>query len=218
MRSALAIVGALCLACAAVASDVEGALFATLDTALEQAHENQLDLLTPEAWDDAMAARGRARTNFERNRALDTIQRYVDESKAALAHANQMAPTAREMFADVLSARADALSASADKIATKTWTKAVEQFRDAATTLEHAHPDRAKQLGTAARDGFRAAELEAIKSAILIDVRSLLDQADREKVDKYAPISLAAARQSLDEATKALNEDRYDTDRPRLFA
>ena len=218
MRFILAVVCALWLQSAVLASDVEAALFTTLDTALDQGHQNQLDLLTPEAWDDAIAARGRARTNFERNRALDTIQRYVDESKAALAHANQMAPAAREMFADVLSARTDAISASAEKMATKTWSKAVDQFHDAATTLEHGHPDRAKQLGAAARDGFRAAELEAIKSAILIDVRSLLDQADREKVDKYAPISLAAAKQSLDEATKALNEDRYDTDRPRLFA
>ena len=217
MRFAL-VVAALWLTPVAFASDVEVALFATLDTALDQGHLNQLDLLTPDAWDDAIAARGRARTNFERNRSLDTIQRYVDESKAALAHANEMAPAARALFSDVLAARADALSAGADKMATKSWTKAADQFHDAATTLEHGKSDRAKELGSAARATFRAAELEAIKSAILIDVRALLDQADREKVDKYAPLSLAAAKQSLDEATKALNEDRYDTDRPRLYA
>jgi len=217
MRLAL-VVGALWLAPAAIASDVEAALFATLDAALDQGHQNQLDLLTPDAWDDAIAARGRARTNFERNRALDTIQRYIDEAKAALSRANEMVPASRATFTEVLLARADALSANADKMATRTWGKAVDQFHDAATTLEHGHGDRAKQLAGGARDGFRAAELEAIKSAILVDVRALLDQADREKVDKYAPISLAAAKQSLAEATKALNEDRYDTDRPRLYA
>ena len=65
---------------------------------------------------------------------------------------------------------------------------------------------------------YRAAELEAIKGAILRDARHLLTQAEQENVEKYAPQTLAQARASLAEAEKAIVEDRYDTDRARLLA
>jgi outer membrane protein OmpA-like peptidoglycan-associated protein len=98
------------------------------------------------------------------------------------------------------------------------WTRATEEFRAAAAALERGRADRATEQGAEATATFRAAELEAIKDAILTDVRALLEQAERDKVDKHAPQTLAAAQASLSEAETALTEDRYDTDRPRLIA
>jgi len=202
----------------AAASEVESALFTALESALDRGHQADLHLLTPDSWEEALAAHGRARSSYERNRSLETIRRYVDQANAALTRAEEVAPEARVLFADTMAARADALSAGADKMAQKKWARAEEEFHDAASALERGRGDRAGKTGATATETYRAAELEAIKGAILIDVRALLDQAEREDVDKHAPQTLAAAQQSLAEAEAALNEDRYDTDRPRLIA
>lgn len=202
----------------ASAEDVESALFTALESAIEEARAAQLDLLTPQAWDEAIAAHGRARANFERNRSLETINRYIAASQEALARAHRAAPIARTTLGESLDARSDALSAGADRMAQKTWVRAEQQFRAAAMTLERGRSDRAQKQSAEALATFRAAELEAIQGAILIDVRELLAQAERDRVEKYAPLTLAAARQSLADAERFLIEDRYDTDRPRLVA
>jgi outer membrane protein OmpA-like peptidoglycan-associated protein len=121
-------------------------------------------------------------------------------------------------FDAALTSRSNALSAGADQLATRIFTKAEEQFRKAAITLEDGRPEKAQSQAIEAVQSYRAAELEAIKGAILRDARHLLTQAEQENVEKYAPQTLAQARASLAEAEKAIVEDRYDTDRARLLA
>jgi outer membrane protein OmpA-like peptidoglycan-associated protein len=212
------VLGLLCAAPFAAAAEVEGALFSTLEAALERGRQAELPLLAPESWAAAAEAHGRARESFERNRSLETIERQIAESTAALERANALAPEARTLFGGVLHARRDALSAGADSMAQKNWTRAEERFHDAAVALERGRADRGQRDGDEALEVYRAAELEAIQGAILIDVRELLEQAERENVDKHAPKALAAARQSLADAERFLVEDRYDLDRPRLIA
>ncbi len=217
MRSALTLCFIL-LAPIVNATELEATLFGALESALDRAKQEQLDVLTPNAWNDAIAAHARARTNFERSRSLETIRRYIGDAERALAAANAAAPLAKLTLQKEMAARADALSANANRLAPRTWQKAEDQLRKAATTLEGGRSNRAQKQGAEALDLFRAAELEAIKGAILIDARGLLDRADQDKVERYAPRSLAAARESLAAAEKSLAEDRYDTDKPRLLA
>src|SRR5690606_9927126 len=52
----------------------------------------------------------------------------------------------------------------------------------------------------------------------LNETRSLLEIADDLRAPRYAPLSYERARELLAEAEKSLNDDRYDTDRPRNLA
>jgi outer membrane protein OmpA-like peptidoglycan-associated protein len=217
MRVLVAFVALLTM-CSASGDSVEASLFTNLDAQLAQAREEQMPLLAPEAWDAAMRAASSARTSFERNRSLTTIQKSIDAATAALASAHDTMRLGRVTFEGALGDRASALSAGADKLAPQTFATAEEQFRKAAVSLEHGRSDKAQSLAAEAVQSYRNAELEAIKGAILRDARHLLAQADEEKVAKYAPRTLAEARASLAEAESALVEDRYDTDRPRLLA
>ena len=65
---------------------------------------------------------------------------------------------------------------------------------------------------------YRDAELIAIKAQYLTETRRLLADADRARVGRYAPVTLGKAQQLLAEAERELNENRYDTDRPRNLA
>jgi len=202
----------------ATAETTEEALLRDLDAALAQAREQQMPLLAPEAWTKATEASTNAHKDFDRHRSLAAVQKNVDHATAALASAHETMRLGRVTFEAVLASRSSALSAGADKLAAKLWTDGEKQFHNAATSLEWGRSDKAQTLAATAVESFRSAELEAIQGAILRDARNLLTQADEERVEKYAPQTLALARASLAEAESALVSDRYDTDRPRLLA
>jgi outer membrane protein OmpA-like peptidoglycan-associated protein len=76
----------------------------------------------------------------------------------------------------------------------------------------------AKRRDIEATTLYRDAELVAIKAVYLSETRRLLADAERAKVDRYAPITLDKARQLLADAERELNENRYDSDLPRSLA
>lgn len=202
----------------AAADGVEASLFTKVDAAMAQARQDQMALLAPLAWGKATQAYDRARDNFEKNRALSQITKSIDEASAAIAGSADAVRVARTTFETTLTTRSNALSAEADKIAPRTFARAEEQFLKAATTLERGGFSKAPSQAAEAAESYRAAELEAIKGAILRDAGHLLEQADDEDVDDYAPLTLTKARESYAEAERAIVEDRYDTDRARLLA
>ena len=61
-------------------------------------------------------------------------------------------------------------------------------------------------------------ELIAIKANYLNETRDLIAMAEKLKAERYAPESLTNARTLLTSAETALNENRYDTDKPRSLA
>ncbi len=202
---------------AAAASTAPSPL-AKADAAMAQAREDDMPLLAPEAWDKVTDAYARAKDAVDRNRAQSQIDKYVDEVTEAINGAADTVRIGHTTFDATLTSRSNALSAGADQLAARIYTKAEEQFRKAAITLESGRPEKAQSQALEAVQSYRAAELEAIKGAILRDARQLLTQAEQENVEKHAPQTLAQARVSLAEAEKAIVEDRYDTDRARLLA
>jgi len=53
---------------------------------------------------------------------------------------------------------------------------------------------------------------------LLTEARSLIAQADEQKVEKFAPRSLQAARRNLAQAEQEINHNRYDTSVPKSLA
>jgi OmpA-OmpF porin, OOP family len=201
----------------AAAASTDGSL-AKADAAMAQARENDMPLLAPEAWDDATKAYADAKDAVDHNRSRAQIDKYVDQVTKAINSSANTVRVGHSTFEATMTSRNNAISAGADQLAARMFTKAEEQFRKAAITLENGKPDKAQAQAAEAVQSYRAAELEAIKGAILRDARHLLTQADQENVEKYAPLTLGQARASLIEAEKAIVEDRYDTDRARLLA
>jgi OOP family OmpA-OmpF porin len=202
----------------AVGASVDESLFTKIDAAMNQARDDQMPLLAPEAWDKATEAYNRARDSFDHNRPPAQINKYIDQASAAIAGSADVVRLGHTTFETVLTSRANALSANADELSARIYKSAEEQFHKAAANLEHGRMEKAQTQAVEAVQSYRAAELDAIKGQILRDARHLLAQADQENVEKYAPLTLAQARASIAEADRAIVEDRYDTDRARLLA
>ncbi len=209
-----------CLIFSAAASGqtVKDSLFKDANAALEAAKAVQADLLAPRSFGDGMESYQEAQERFERGRDLNTIKANLAEAVAAFNKATKATELAGVTMASLLKTRSDAVNANASRSARNLWETAEDRFQSIASDVERGRIKTAQRKLPAAEAAYREAELAAIKATYLDDTKALLTQADKQRVERYAPKTLEKSKRLLAEAEKELTENRYDTDRPRSLA
>lgn len=200
------------------ADGLRGTLFGAADRALESANEYRASLLAPRSYAAGAESYRRAESIFASGGDLDDIRRYLAEAQSEFSRAAVAANAARTIFTSTLDARADAVNAEAERYVPDAWRDAEGNLTEAAERLERGREESARRQAAEAEELYRSAELTAIKTNYLHETATLLETADEQRASRYAPESYQRARQLLNEAEKALTEDRYDTDRPRNLA
>jgi len=212
----------LCLltlaAATAGAQELRAALFEDADAARAAAQELQASLFSPRHWERGVKDYEAAEAGLERGRSVDYIRGKLADAEQEFREAAEAAELARITLATVIETRQDAREAEAPARSAPIWEDAEEQFGDAIRELESGDLQDAQERAGEAESLYRDAELSAIKSRYLSETRRLLEEADRARVERYAPITLARSKRLLQQAEKELNENRYDTDLPRSLA
>ena len=196
----------------------KGNLFNEAMQALSIANGASANILAPNDYSKGSEHYQKAEVLFGKKKTTNKVQIELTEATAALKRATRNAELARLTFASTLKARNDAKGVDAQRLAGNAWKKAEEDLLQAASKLEDGNLKRAKSLAEDAEKQYREAELAAIKSSYLDEARTLIKQADKEKVDRYAPKTLLNAKTLLAAAEKELTENRYDIDYPRSLA
>ena len=199
----------------AFGQDLRNALFKDADQALKDARAAKAELLAPQSFSRGMNAYHRAEDDLKRGRNIDRIRNELGDATKDFHAASEASQIAVITLASAIKTRDDASNANAKTFAPDEWNKAEGTFNSAARRLESGDIRSARGRAKDAEDQYRDAELTAIKAQYLSKTRALLAQADRAKVSKYAPKTLAHAHALLDQAEAALTKDRYDTDLPR---
>ena len=192
--------------------------FRDVDTARKAADALDARLLAPDSYADGESAYTDAEEGLERGRNIEYVRRKVAEAEESFRAATTAAEMAHTVLAQVMKSRQDAANAKAPELARDTWDKAQREFGNAIRYLERGDLKNAKKNDIEATTYYRDAELIAIKAQYLTDTRNLLADADRAKVGRYAPLTLARAQRLLADAERELSENRYDTDLPRSLA
>ena len=159
-----------------------------------------------------------AEVALERGRNIETVRSNAADATRYFKTATAAAELAATKLAQVMKSRQDAANARAPELSTEIWNEAQEKFGDAIRLLERGDLKGTTRREVEATSLYRDAELVAIKAQYLSETRRLLADADRARVGRYAPITLNRAKQLLANAERELNENRYDTDRPRSLA
>jgi outer membrane protein OmpA-like peptidoglycan-associated protein len=193
-------------------------LFAQTDEALKAANEARANILAPKNYADAAKHYRDAEEKLRRGRSIESIKKDLSDAAKSLRLAVDATRIAGVTLTTAIQARNDAVEADAAKFSSELWRDAEEKFASAATRLEDGNVNSARSRASDAEKLYRNAELAAIKANYLDETRRLISQADDEKVERYAPRTLAKARTLLAQAERALNENRYDTDEPRSLA
>jgi len=221
-RSLVAVVAVLSvITVTAVAQDqqyLRDTLFAQTDEALKAANEARANVLAPKNYADAARYYRSAEAKLERGRSIESIKKDLSNAAESLRKAVESTRLAGVTLTAAIQARDDAEAASAETFAEAQWREAEEKFAGAAGRLEDGNMRSARSRATEAEALYRAAELTAIKANYLDGTRRLIGQAKEDRVERYAPRTLAKAETLLARAEKALSENRYDTDEPRSLA
>ena len=198
--------------------DLRETLFAQTDQALKAANEARANVLAPKNYGDAAAHYRSAEDKLKRGKSIESIKKDLDAAAQSMRKAVEATRIAGVTLASAIQARNDAEEADAAKYASEQWRDAEVKFASAAKRLEEGNVNSARSRGNDAEELFRIAELAAIKANYLDETRRLIKQADDDRVERYAPKTLAKAESLLAQAEKALTENRYDTDEPRSLA
>ena len=198
--------------------NLRATLFGPADEALAAANGQRASLLAPDSYAEGAEAYRRAEDILADGGGIEAIQRNLARARDDFTKAAADAEIAGARFTAALDARADADSAEAARYAPELWRDAEQTLTEAASRLARGRENSADDRADTARGRYREAELAAIKANYLNETRSLLETADDLRAERYAPISFERASALLAEAEQALNEDRYDTDRPRNLA
>lgn len=199
-------------------SEVRQTFFKEADAALAAADAVNAKLLSPKNYERGSDAYADAGKGLERGRDIDYIRKHTTEAEEYFRTAEESAKLAQTVLAQMLKSRQDAVNADAPRLSEDLWQDAERKFDYAIRNLERGKLGRAKDLNLEATSLYRDAELVAIKAQYLTQTRNLIEDADKARVKRYAPITLQKAKDLLAEAEKELNQNRYDADRPRSLA
>ncbi len=209
---------AVLLASPVTAQDLRASLFTEIDMLLAEAKEMRADVLAPKSFGEFQKLYDRAEANLEKGKEIEKIQEDLTKATVHIQAAMEATELANVTFGAVMEARDDAAAADAANYAADPWGKAEKKFKEAATKLEGGDVNGARKRADEAEPMYRDAELAAIKTNYFQETRDLLAAADKNKVGKYAAITLQRSKDLLAEAEASLEADRYDTDVPRSLA
>lgn len=199
-------------------NELRETFFKDADAALAAADKLDAKLLSPRNYERAAKAYEDADNGLTRGRNIEYVRNKASEAQEYFVAATKAAQLARSVLSQVMKSRQDAANARAPELSSDLWEEAQREFGSAIRYLERGDLKRAKRLDIEATSLYRDAELVAIKAEYLNDTRRLIADAERARVERYAPLTLSRAKSLLAEAETELNENRYDADRPRSLA
>jgi OOP family OmpA-OmpF porin len=220
LRPTTRFVAILCLAVVMLpvhAQDIRTTLFKNTDALVQQAKSARAELLSPKNFAAAQDAYKEAEKHVAAGRA-DRAEKSLAVADQNLRDALEASKLAEVTFERTLKARAATEVANAAKYEPELWSKAEDQFNDAARRLEGGNVDKAQASAKKASGYYDEAELAAIKTAVVGPARQLIAQAEKDKVDRSAPKTLQSAKDLVAKAEADLDRDRYSTAGPQMSA
>ncbi len=205
----------LAVTAAAAAGPAKEPLFREAKQAYEAAETARADFFAPRSYDRAVKAYRDAERAFLGGRDPQALRAELKLATEAFASALAASRAAQAKLAAPLKARADAERVKAPLYAGDAWQRAERQLARAISDLEREALESAGQRAAEADQLYRDAELATIKNTHLGEVRLAIEQAEKERVGRYAPKTLQRAKDLLAQAERAIEQNRYDADLPR---
>lgn len=218
LQSIGALVAALLFNGNIIGQQLQTSMFDDVNKVMLSATTAQADVLSPKTYREGMEAYREAMDDYRKDGELSEIKENISTAFNKFSESIENSKVSAVMFSGALSARNDAINAEAGQFSKRMWTEAEEEMKQAAVELEKGDADDAKEKAKSASELYRKAELESIKANYLTRAKELLEKADDEKAYKSAPKTFNEAKLLINNAEKALAENRYDTDEARHLA
>lgn len=180
--------------------------FATQKVMFENSLTNQVDVLAPVHYDEAVKVFNRAQALNNKGEASDMVLQSLSLSRAHLNKANEEASVMKSKVEEVTSARAEALKAGARNFPAKLGPLDMK-LRKYTDDKKGNISDKQK---TELQNAYLALELSSIKTVKLINTQELLAQAKTKGAKKTTPQAYTEAISKYNIADKLIETDRHN--------
>ncbi|NBC87339.1 MAG: OmpA family protein [Bacteroidetes bacterium] len=180
-----------------------------LNTRMEDARSNHLNLIAPRAFREARDQLNDAREMLREGDKIADIREAVQEGQASLNEAMKLQDIGNVILEDAIAARSDALAARAPEFATEQWREAQDVMEDAGREIEKGDQNDARDQAREATQLYRRAELTAIRADVLGRAREARSAARSAEAEEWASKTYQDAESKLQEAESRLQGDRY---------
>lgn len=192
------------------AQSVRNRIFSKADQLKREAEARKAMLLSPNYYSEAMEYFKEAEEGMNESEEFNEIKELLNKAENLFRKSIEYSFKAEERFSNALKARNDCLAVGADTLSVSLWEDAESSFRDAMDEFEDDEIPDAEEYSFEAEKNYRQAELDAIKKIVCGPTWELLKKADDSNVDIYAPVTLKSALQTIYNAEKDLEENRYN--------
>jgi len=179
-----------------------------LEADLATARANQVDVLSPGLYREALSAFIKAKQSLEKGAKLSAISDYVAQGNASLKKAEEIAQVSRTILGETNQARDNALKVEADRLG-EPYMKVEKQYLKLTKAIENDNLSYAQKKAAEVQAAFRDVEIMAIKDSYLGDARQMMADADKARVQKIAPTAYNEALQALKEADAYIGQNPY---------
>ena len=182
-----------------------------LENEMKTAETNQVEVLSPKNYKEAREALDDAKKSYSKGKDAEDTLKKVALSKAYLNNANTVAEVARGNIEDVIAARQAAVTAGAPSYFGKQFGKADKELADVTEDIEKNKLTKASKERSELQAAYLELELMAIKEKHLGESRNTIALAKKEKSEKFAPRTLAAAEKSYKDTEAYITANRHNT-------
>ena len=181
-----------------------------LEAERSAAYDQQVNVLSPKYYEEATRQLKLAQERRDAGKDTKVILSAVEEGRANLDKANNVAKISRTTLAEVVTARADALSAGAPKFREKEFRETDGILTRATRGIESDELADAKNLHGDLLERYKALEISSIKLDKLGPASAVIKQAIDEGAKKNASRTLDQSEKSLSEADAFIVANPHD--------
>jgi len=192
-----------------LAQTAKESIFGDVEKMLNEAKEQGADYLSPTFYNKAVQNFKDANEYWAKNESSRDIREKLTEAQRNCSRALEVVKVAKISLKEPIKAREDALKVEANVYAKEIFDNAEEKFADATREVEKDDLYDARDRGSEAEELYRQAELKSIKDKIIGEARLLIQQADENDVEEYAPQTINRAKTLLNEVEDLLTYNRY---------
>jgi outer membrane protein OmpA-like peptidoglycan-associated protein len=184
-------------------------LINNLEKDIALARSERINVLAPTWFAQAETSLNEAKKLLDEGAELARIFDDVATGRAQLRRAQEIAEVSKATLTDAIKARELARKAGAPVLG-KAYADVENEFLKLTRAIEKNNLGYAQRNQAEVTEKFRQLEIRAIKVSTIGEIRNLLRIAEKQKSDKIAPESFAAAINKLAEADAFITENPYN--------
>lgn len=184
----------------------------TLDGEVNSALNKQVNVLSPEYFDNAKKSLESAKKSLEQKKDSKNTLNLIAQGNAYLKHANEVAALSHTHMEGVVVARQQALAAGASGFFSSDFHDADEKLRDVTSDLEDNELKSVAKNSASLQVIYLDLELRAIKQANLGAAQKKISQAVRDGAKEFAGQTLAIAEKNYKDTDAFITANRHDSE------